>query len=164
MCAVAFVISEACDIKFSTDKLTPLIFHSNSSINLGTTQFWQKLLARRNNDNSHWSWYRNFETFCSVGSQISKQKPLTFKAREEINPPLQTQWYFELSKLISKVFEARLVNYCSCTVLGVTASGKLFKCLARSPYFSLVPHNLHMDSTNWCSAHAFNGSSLFVKN
>ena len=164
MCAVTFDSSEACDIKFSTDKLTPLIFHTNSSTNLGTTQFSQKLLARKNTGKSHWSWYRTFETLCSAGGQISKQKPLTFKIREEINPPLQKQWYFELSKLISKVSEARLVNYCSCTVLNVTASGKNFKCLARSPSVSLVPHHLHMDSTNWCSAHALNRSSLFVKN
>lgn len=163
--AVVFDSSEACDIKFSTDKLTPLIFRSNSSINLGTTQFWQKLLERKNTDKSRWSWYRTLETFCLVGGQISKQKPQTFKVREEINPPFQTpQWYFELSKLISKVSEARLVNYCSCRVLGVTASGKLFKCLARSPSFSLVPHNLHVDSTNWYSAHVLNWSSLFVKN
>jgi len=164
MRAVPFDSSAACDIKFSRDNLTPLIFHSNSSINLGTTQFWQKLLARRNTDISHWSWYRTFETFSSVGGQISKQKARTFKVGGEINPPFQTQWYFELPRLISKVFEAKPVNYCSCTVLGVTVSGKLFKCLTMSPSFSLVPHNLHMDSTHWCSAHDLNGSSLFVKN
>jgi len=63
-----------------------------------------------------------------MGGQISKQKARIFKVRGETNPPFQTQRYFELSKLISKVFEARPVNYCSCIVLGVTASGKLFKC------------------------------------
>jgi len=164
MRAVPFGSSAACDIKFSRDKLTSLIFHSNSSINLGTTQFWQKLLARRNTDKSHWSWFRTSETFCSVDGQISKQKARTSKVRGEINPPFQTQWYFELLKLISKVFEARPVNYCSCTVLGVTVSGKLFKCLTKPPSFSFVPHNLHTDSTYWCSAHDLNGISLFVKN
>ena len=126
MRALPFDSSESCNIEFSSDKLAHLIFHSTSSTNLGTTQFWQKLLARRNTDNSHWSWYRTFETFCSMGGQISKQKARIFKVRGETNPPFQTQQYFELSKLISKVFEVRPVNYCSCTVLGVTAPEKLF--------------------------------------